>query len=98
MKVAFYLDNSGIAEIDLRYPEKGNPGIGGTQYMIVMIANQLGKSYGNLMEVSILAPNIGRLPTACRVCHAASFEEALEQAARHSIDIFIFYLTKPGTV
>ena len=98
MKVAFYLDNSGIQGVDLRYPEKGNPGIGGTEYMIVMIASQLGKRYSDLMEVSILAPNIGRLPTACRVRHAASFQEAVEQAARDSIDIFIFYLTKPGTV
>jgi glycosyltransferase involved in cell wall biosynthesis len=94
MKVAFYLDNAGIAEVDLRYPEKGNPGIGGTEYMTVMIANALSKRYGNVMEVSILAANICRLPAACRARHAATFKEAAEQAARNCIDILIF---KPGT-
>jgi hypothetical protein len=55
MKVAFYLENAEIAEVDLRDPEKGNPGIGGSEYMIVMIANELSKRYGKLMEISILA-------------------------------------------
>jgi len=94
MKVAFYLENAEIAEVDLRYPEKGNPGIGGTEYMIVTIANQLSKRYGNLMEVSILAPDICRLPAACKVRRAATFQEAAEQAARDCIDIVIF---KSGT-
>ena len=98
MKVAFYLDNSHIAKVDLRYPEKGNPGIGGSEYMTVMIANELGKRYGNLMEVSILATDIGRLPAACRVRHAATFEEAAEQAARDCIDILIFNVGYGGSL
>jgi glycosyltransferase involved in cell wall biosynthesis len=89
MKVAFYL-NTEIAEVDLRYPEKGNPGIGGTEYMTVMIANQLSRRYGKLMEVSILAANICRLPAACRGRRAASFQEAVEQAAHDCVDILIF--------
>lgn len=91
MKVAFYLENAEIAEVDLRYPEKGNPGIGGSEYMMVMIANQLSKRYGNLMEVSILAADIGRLPAACRARHAATFQEAADQAARESMDILVFH-------
>jgi len=90
MKVAFYLDNSQLPEIDLRYPEKGNPGVGGSEYMIVMIANDLVKRYRNLMEVSILASDISRLPAACRVSHAGSFKEAAGKAARDCIDILIF--------
>jgi glycosyltransferase involved in cell wall biosynthesis len=90
MKVAFYLDNAEIAEVDLRFPEKGNPGIGGSEYMPVMIANQLSKRYGKLMEVSILAADTSRLPAACRACHAGTFQEAAAQAARDCIDILIF--------
>jgi glycosyltransferase involved in cell wall biosynthesis len=90
MKVAFYLENAEIAEVDLRYPENGNPGIGGSEYMTVLIANELSKRYGNLMEVSILAADISRLPAACSAHHAATFHAALEQAARDTIDILIF--------
>jgi glycosyltransferase involved in cell wall biosynthesis len=91
MKVAFYLENAEIAEVDLRDPEKGNPGIGGSEYMIVMIANELSKRYGKLMEISILAADISRLPAASRAHRAATFEEAVEQAARDCIDILIFH-------
>jgi glycosyltransferase involved in cell wall biosynthesis len=91
MKIAFYLENAEIAKVDLRYPERGNPGIGGSEYMMVMIANQLCKRYGKLMEVSILAADMCRLPAALRARYAVSFEEAAEQAARDSMDILIFH-------
>ena len=91
MKIAFYLENAEIAGVDLRYPEKGNPGIGGSEYMMVMIANQLSKRYCNLMEVRILAADISLLPATCRVRHAATFDEAAEQAARDTMDILIFH-------
>ena len=90
MKVGFYLDNAEIAEVDLRYPERGNPGIGGSQYGTVQIANELGRRYPELMEVSILAREIGRLPGACRARQVANLKEAAERAARDGIDILIF--------
>lgn len=90
MKVAFYLENALLAGVDLRYPEKGNPGIGGTEYMVVMIADQLSKNYGDLIEVSILAADISRLPATCSSRYAASFQEAVEQAARDSVEILVF--------
>ena len=90
MKVAFYLENGEVADVDLRYPEKGNPGIGGSEYQTVMIANELSKRYGKLIEVSILAADICRLPASCRARHAATFQEAAEQAAHDCIDILIF--------
>lgn len=90
MKVAFHLENRDVAEVDLRYPEKGNPGIGGTEYQTVNIANELSKRYGKLMEVSILAPDICRLPAACRARRVGSLEEAAKQAARDCIDILVF--------
>jgi glycosyltransferase involved in cell wall biosynthesis len=90
MKVAFHLENEDVAEVDLRYPEKGNPGIGGSEYQIVWIADQLSKRYGKLMEVSILAADVCRLPAACRARQVGSLEEAVEQAARDCIDILIF--------
>lgn len=43
MKVAFYLNNLNFYSIDYQYPEKGNPGIGGTQYMILSLATELSK-------------------------------------------------------
>jgi len=97
MKIAFHLENSEIAGVDLRDPEKGNPGIGGSEYMMVMIANQLSKRYGDSLEVSILAADISRLPAACRSHHVATFEEAADRAARDSTAIMIFH-PRSGTL
>ena len=98
MKVAFYLENAEISDVDLRYPEKGNPGIGGSEYMTVMIANELSKRYGKLIDVSILAADICRLPASCRTRHVATFQEAAEQAARDCIDILIFGSASGGAL
>lgn len=34
MKICFYFDNSRRPDIDYSNPENGNPGIGGTEYII----------------------------------------------------------------
>ena len=33
MKVAFYLENKDIQNVDFSHPELGNPGCGGTQFL-----------------------------------------------------------------
>lgn len=40
-KIAFYIDNKHIDKINLEHPEKGNPGVGGTEYMIHAISYYL---------------------------------------------------------
>ena len=42
-KIAFYIDNKHIDKISLDHPEKGNPGVGGTEYMIHAISYYLSK-------------------------------------------------------
>ena len=32
VRIGFYLGNNGIPNADLRFPEKGNPGIGGSEF------------------------------------------------------------------
>ncbi|MEM7579944.1 MAG: hypothetical protein AAF316_08830 [Cyanobacteria bacterium P01_A01_bin.80] len=38
IKVGFYLQNQRYPNIDLRFPEKGNPGIGGTEFTTIATA------------------------------------------------------------
>lgn len=40
-KIAFFIHNNEYANVDFRYPLKGNPGVGGSEYLIVMTAWQL---------------------------------------------------------
>lgn len=41
MKVAFYLENSFLKDVDFREVLNGNPGVGGSEYMIAIIATML---------------------------------------------------------
>lgn len=61
MKVCFYFDNKRRADIDYSKPEEGNPGIGGTEYMIWTVSYYLSKNYKEI-DVYLLAPFIENLP------------------------------------
>lgn len=41
MNLAFYLGHNVGPEVDARYPENGNPGVGGTQYLMLLLAHYL---------------------------------------------------------
>ena len=40
-KIGFYLFNRDIINVDFRFPLDGNPGVGGSEYLIVLTAWQL---------------------------------------------------------
>ena len=45
MRIALYFDDKSFKGKDLRYPEKGNPGIGGTPYCFLMLAKYYSITY-----------------------------------------------------
>ena len=52
MKIAFYLPNKGLRNVDCRNLEGGNPGIGGTEYIIQATAYYILKQ--NISDVDII--------------------------------------------
>lgn len=61
MKIAIFIDNENILGVDCRNPENGNPGIGGTEYCILLLAQVYKKAYPN-DEVVLFATKQGMLP------------------------------------
>lgn len=53
MKIAMLFQDNGIWGRDLSHPEKGNPGIGGTEYCFLMLAYYLQKEYGEMVELTM---------------------------------------------
>ena len=45
MNICIYIDNSGIKDVDCRELTSGNPGIGGTEYCILLLTEIYKKSY-----------------------------------------------------
>lgn len=88
MKIAFYLDNRGIENIDFSLILNGNPGCAGTEYMFYLISTSLAVRNNNI-EVTFLSPvksNVDhRLNAAC----AKSTSAAIEYCSQNEIQLLI---------
>jgi glycosyltransferase involved in cell wall biosynthesis len=93
MKVAFYFQNVNLDDKDLSQPERGNPGIGGTEYQFLLIFTELTKiryDLGSDFEVLVICNKVPKLSPLVDFVIADSLEGALEVAAVRQIDIFVF--------
>jgi glycosyltransferase involved in cell wall biosynthesis len=90
IKVGFYLQNKGYLNADLRFPKKGNPGVGGTQFTTIATAYYLNQFYSDQLEVLILANQTKLLPPALNVCCADSVVDAAIKSEEERCDIFVF--------
>ncbi|MGO4933587.1 glycosyltransferase family 4 protein [Clostridium perfringens] len=88
MKILFYLDNSGREELDYSNPELGNPGVGGTQFMIWSLVYFL-KKYNKNLNISLAANNIKRMFNTVDLYEVKNIEDAIELANKNKFDILI---------
>lgn len=88
MKIGFYLDNSKKSKIDYSIPESGNPGMGGTQFMIWTVSYYFAKLYPNI-KVILFAPNVEKLPTITSNILTKDIYEAIDNIEKYDIDYFI---------
>ena len=61
MRIAIFIDNEGIADVDCQNLEFGNPGIGGTEYCVLLLAEQYKRFYPD-DQIFLLAVCPGKLP------------------------------------
>jgi glycosyltransferase involved in cell wall biosynthesis len=90
IKVGFYINNQGYPNVDLRFPEKGNPGIGGSEYTELSTAYYLRKFYSEKLEILLFANIIDLLPPSLNIYHAINVVDAAEKSEQQGCDIFVF--------
>lgn len=88
MKVFFYFDNLRKKDIDFSRPEDGNPGIGGTEFMIWSISYYLNLYYDDI-KVSILSPIIDKLPSNIESIKCDSIYDAIKIANTKGSDVLV---------
>ena len=76
MKIAFYLENQGIPDVDLSRPALGNPGCGNTEYRFAALPAYLAASGVHDHEFVIIANHVERLPNNVRHVEAADVVQA----------------------
>lgn len=84
-KVAFFIHNKEFANVDFRNPLKGNPGVGGSEFLIVLTAWQLSMRDNNL-DVTLFAQKRGLFPETLRVFLSTGTDEAFEEASLKNFD------------
>jgi len=84
--VAFFLENAAVSKVDFSRPLEGNPGVGATEYMTVVVASELAKKG---IDVTLITTSNGTFPTGLRVATVKNSQEAISFAAQRRLLLFI---------
>jgi hypothetical protein len=87
MRVAFYVPNIGVKNIDFSRPENGNPGTGAAEYLHVALPYYI--SSGKI-KTFIYAQSTEGMPRNVDCVQCDSIRDAAIKAKKNSIDFFIF--------
>ena len=91
MRVAFYLENGAIPDVDLSRPSLGNPGCGGAQYMLAAISSYLAEEEEKTgCQILLLANHVHRLPGNVTSLRVSDVVEAASKAKAEGCDIFVY--------
>lgn len=88
-RIAFYLENKSFSAVDCSNILQGNPGIGGTQYMIIVVSYLLFLR-SNGLEVKTYSNSKGLFPLDYNYSVVADFNEAVDKAYEDGYDCLIF--------
>ncbi|WP_332400852.1 hypothetical protein [Pseudolactococcus laudensis] len=86
MKVAFYLPNRRFSEIKLNKPEFGNPGIGGSEFMIWQVSYFLSKFYSNL-EITVFMDSLQEISPQIHSIEVIDIEDTIKKAKNRKLII-----------
>lgn len=91
IKVGFYIDSQPYADVDLRFPELGNPGVGGTQFSEIFTAYYLNKFYSPKLEIVLFVNTPALLPSTLKTICVVDVIDAATQSVRQGCDLFVFW-------
>lgn len=87
-KVAFYIDNRAIADIDASEIKKGNPGIGGTEYLILLISTMLSERRNGL-SVTLYLRAAQSLPQSLICERVDCVSSAIHRAEQEKVETLV---------
>lgn len=89
MKIAFYLENRHTVQVDLRQIKRGNPGLGGSEYMIALIAQLLAQR-DNGIEVTLYVQAEGLLPEGVAIEKVEDLRGCIAHCCAHKVEYLFF--------
>lgn len=89
MDVALYLENASYQGVDYSCVEFGNPGIGGTEYMIVLVATILAKRE-NGINIHLYIQKMACFHPSINVICVSNLDDAISDADFKKFDYFVY--------
>lgn len=88
IKIGFYIENKGIESIDCTDLKSGNPGIGGTEYAILLVTEWLSKEKKDI-SLTLYARSAQNLPESINVSVCNDITDALIKSVDNGDEIFV---------
>lgn len=89
MTIAFYLENRHTAQVDLRQIKRGNPGLGGSEYMIALVAQLLAQR-DNGIDVTLYVQSAGLLPEGVAAVTVEDLRGCIAHCCRQKVEYLFF--------
>jgi glycosyltransferase involved in cell wall biosynthesis len=89
INIAFYMTNSGIANVDCRNITNGNPGIGGTYYSMISLADSLSQNKDERFRFKMFAESIEYLPISLDSVQTNNLKELRNNLLKYKTNILI---------
>lgn len=89
INIAFYMTNSGIADVDCRNITIGNPGIGGTYFSMISLAESLSDNSYDRFMFKMFAESIEYLPTSIDAVQTKNLKELRNNLVKYKTNILI---------
>jgi glycosyltransferase involved in cell wall biosynthesis len=90
MRIAFYLENKNIPDVDLSRPDQGNPGCGATQFLLAALPFYLAALRSDAMHPVLLANHTTHLPPTLEAHQAGDILDAARMAKTMGCAFFIY--------
>lgn len=88
MRIGIYINNSGIINVDCSSLLQGNPGIGGTEYSVLLLAESLKQHYPE-DEIFLYCVKKGKLPAVDSIIEVSDLIKLAEKAKIDKCDVLI---------
>lgn len=94
IRIGIELPDRKLTDVDLSHPEKGNPGVGGSEFLFALLAYFLNKSAKEKFEICVIHYGNTKLPEGIKSRIASDEIELLDICSESGIDILIHQVSK----
>lgn len=89
LKVGFYIENRGTLSVNCQDLKNGNPGIGGTEYSMLLVAENLTIHNFSNIHVSVYASSTNNISSVLTAYKVDSAKEAIYKASQDGVKILV---------